>query len=188
MVQRAKPILPDSVLGELLTSADLKTAFSQNGLFDQLKKALAERMLKAELEHHLSEDETGNVHNGFGHKTVQSPVNAPPRPLRSSGQAVQAVKGGDDGGISRRDLPAFEFQPVKEIVNDREASGLFVVSLDNRPGRRGAMRSVEHCVPSSGIVIPMLDRRFIDQTDLPVSQRVFPAHRKSLLLFRLRNV
>ena len=107
MVQRAKPKVPDSVLGELLTSADLKTAFSQNGLFDQLKKALAERMLRAELEHHLSEDETGNVRNGFGRTTVQSPVNAPLRPLRSSGQDVKSVKGADDGGISWRDLPAF---------------------------------------------------------------------------------
>ena len=76
MVQRAKPLVPDSVLDELLAGADLKTAFSQNGLFDQLKKALAERMLKAELEHHLSEDETGNVRNGFGKKTVLSDAGA----------------------------------------------------------------------------------------------------------------
>ena len=87
MVQRAKPIVPEPVMDELLAGADLKTAFSQNGLFDQLKKALAERMLKAELEHHLSEDETGNVRNGFGRKTVPSPVNAAsPSPLIEPGR------------------------------------------------------------------------------------------------------
>ena len=76
MAQRAKPLVPDSVLDELLAGADLKTAFNRDGLFDQLKKALAERMLKSELEHHLSEDETGNVRNGFGKKTVLSDAGA----------------------------------------------------------------------------------------------------------------
>ena len=39
--------------------------------FDDLKKALAERVLSAEMDHHLAgEDEADNVRNGYGKKTV----------------------------------------------------------------------------------------------------------------------
>jgi hypothetical protein len=41
------------VLDELLAGADGKDVFGKNGLFDALKKALAERMLNAEMDHHL---------------------------------------------------------------------------------------------------------------------------------------
>ena len=50
--------------------ADAKTAFDPNGLLDELKKALAERALNAEMEHHLATDESGNSRNGYGQKTV----------------------------------------------------------------------------------------------------------------------
>jgi hypothetical protein len=39
------------VLDELLAGADGKDVFGKNGLFDELKKALAERMLNAEMDH-----------------------------------------------------------------------------------------------------------------------------------------
>jgi hypothetical protein len=41
-----------------------------------LKKALAERALKAELDHHLSGDESGNTRNCYGKKTVLTDAGA----------------------------------------------------------------------------------------------------------------
>ena len=54
MARRKEPIIPDSILDQLLAGSDAKTAFESNGLLDQLKKALAERALNAEMDHHLS--------------------------------------------------------------------------------------------------------------------------------------
>ncbi len=54
----------------MLAGADARTAFEQKGLLDQLKKALTERALNAELDHHLVGDESGNRRNGYGRKTV----------------------------------------------------------------------------------------------------------------------
>ncbi len=70
MARRKEPVIPDAILDQLLAGADAKTAFDQNGLLDQLKKALTERALKAELDHHLAGDESGNRRNGYGRKTV----------------------------------------------------------------------------------------------------------------------
>jgi putative transposase len=53
-----------------LAGADPKTAFDPNGLLDELKKALAERALNAEMDHHLANEEAGNSRNGYGKKTV----------------------------------------------------------------------------------------------------------------------
>src|SRR5580692_9230027 len=62
---------PDAILDQLLGGADPKTAFDPNGLLDDLKKALAERALNAEMDHHLSgEAGAGNGRNGYGQKTV----------------------------------------------------------------------------------------------------------------------
>ena len=57
----------DELLDKLLAGADAKTAI---GLLDALKKALAERALNAEMDHHLAADESGNSRNGYGRKTV----------------------------------------------------------------------------------------------------------------------
>lgn len=71
MARRKEPIIPDSILDQLLAGSDAKTAFESNGLLDQLKKALAERALNAEMDHHLSGEPTaGNSRNGYGRKTV----------------------------------------------------------------------------------------------------------------------
>jgi putative transposase len=61
---------PDAVLDQLLAGADPKTVFEPNGLLDDLKKALAERVLNAEMDHHLAGEEPGNRRNGYGKKTV----------------------------------------------------------------------------------------------------------------------
>src|SRR5215210_8015630 len=70
MPRRKEPRIPDAILDQLLAGADPKTAFDPNGLLDDLKKALAERALNAEMDHHLAGEETGNSRNGYGHKTV----------------------------------------------------------------------------------------------------------------------
>jgi putative transposase len=71
MPRRKEPRIPDAILDQLLAGADPKTAFDPNGLLDGLKKALAERALNAEMDHHLAGDGgAGNSRNGYGEKTV----------------------------------------------------------------------------------------------------------------------
>ena len=70
MARRKAPHIPDAILDQLLAGADPKTAFDANGLLDGLKKALAERALNAEMDHHLASEEAGNSRNGYGRKTV----------------------------------------------------------------------------------------------------------------------
>jgi putative transposase len=53
MARRKVPYIPDQLLDQLLAGADPRTAFDPNGLLDRLKKALAERMLNAGMDHHL---------------------------------------------------------------------------------------------------------------------------------------
>ena len=50
MPRRKDPRIPDAVLDQLLAGADPKTVFDPNGLLDDLKKALAERVLNAEMD------------------------------------------------------------------------------------------------------------------------------------------
>lgn len=71
MARRKEPVIPDAILDQLLAGAEAKTAFESNGLLDQLKKALAERALNAEMDVHFSEGSVnGNTRNGYGKKTV----------------------------------------------------------------------------------------------------------------------
>ena len=70
MARRKEPKIPDAILDQLLAGADPKTAFDPNGLLDDLKKALAERALSAEMDHHLASGEASNSRNGYGKKTV----------------------------------------------------------------------------------------------------------------------
>ena len=69
MARRKQPVIPDAILDQLLGGADPKTAFAKDGLLDELKKALAERALNAEMDQHLASGE-GNSRNGYGGKTV----------------------------------------------------------------------------------------------------------------------
>src|SRR5918997_2111037 len=71
MARRKDPRIPDHLLDQLLAGAEAKSAFAKNGLLDALKKALAERALNAEMDHHLDqESEAGNTRNGYGRKRV----------------------------------------------------------------------------------------------------------------------
>src|SRR5512144_1601056 len=73
MARRKPPSIPDQLLDPLLAGADPKSAFAKDGLLDELKKALAERALNAEIDHHLDSgepDERTNSRNGYGRETV----------------------------------------------------------------------------------------------------------------------
>src|SRR4028119_762744 len=71
MARRKEPRIPDHLLDQLLAGAEAKSAFAKDGLLDELKKALAERALNAEMDHHLAgEGGGGNGRNGYGRKTV----------------------------------------------------------------------------------------------------------------------
>lgn len=65
--------ITSELLDSLLAGRDPKTIFAQDGLLDELKKALAERILSTELDHHPGQDEeqaVGNHRNGRSQKTV----------------------------------------------------------------------------------------------------------------------
>ena len=73
MPRRKQPSIPDALLDQLLDGADPRPAFNPDGVIDALKKALAERMLNAEMDQHLSgeaADGRPNTRNGFGQKTI----------------------------------------------------------------------------------------------------------------------
>jgi putative transposase len=73
MARRKEPAIPDHLLDQLLGGADPRAALAKDGLLDTLKKALAERALNAEMDHHLETGEgdgPANSRNGYGHKTV----------------------------------------------------------------------------------------------------------------------
>jgi putative transposase len=69
----ARSTIKTELLDELLEGRDPKTVFESEGLLDELKKALAERILSAEMDHHLGqepEQAAGNHRNGSSPKTV----------------------------------------------------------------------------------------------------------------------
>ena len=55
MATKSNPIKSE-LIDELLSGRDPKTLFESEGLLDELKKALAERVLNAEMDHHLGQD------------------------------------------------------------------------------------------------------------------------------------
>jgi hypothetical protein len=62
-----------SLLDQLLAGRDAKEVFSKDGLLDDLKKTLSERILNAELDEHLGgerADGNPNRRNGHSKKTV----------------------------------------------------------------------------------------------------------------------
>ena len=53
MARRKSPIIPDELLDQLLAGRDPQATLGRDGLVDELKRALAERALNAEMDHHL---------------------------------------------------------------------------------------------------------------------------------------
>src|SRR5512135_2463992 len=76
MARRKQPNIPDQLLDQLLAGGDPRdTLAGKDGLLEALKKALAERALHAEMDHHLESGEPdGRPHtrNGYGRKTVRT--------------------------------------------------------------------------------------------------------------------
>jgi len=73
MTQRKKGAISAELLDQLLDGQDPSTALESGGLMGDLKKALAERMLNAEMDAHLADeaqDRAGNHRNGSSPKTV----------------------------------------------------------------------------------------------------------------------
>lgn len=73
MPRRKQPAIPNELLDQLLAGSDPGAALADGGLLDGLKKALAERALNAELDHHLENGEPDgrtNSRNGYGAKTM----------------------------------------------------------------------------------------------------------------------
>src|SRR3954463_14340066 len=73
MPRRKQPVIPDELLDQLLGGTDPRAALADGGLLDGLKKALAQRVLNAEMDHHLDGGEpdgrpTGR--NGWRAQTV----------------------------------------------------------------------------------------------------------------------
>ncbi|MBN3837739.1 IS256 family transposase, partial [Burkholderia sp. Ac-20344] len=73
-------LFPDELIDQLLAqvqSKDAESILGESGLAGQLKKQLAERMLAAELSHHLEAEteqgKAGNHRNGTSSKTVLTP-------------------------------------------------------------------------------------------------------------------
>ena len=75
MAKKTNPALSAELLDELLEGQDPAKVLQSDGLLGDLKKALAERMLNAELDAHLdceAEQSAGNHRNGSSLKTVRS--------------------------------------------------------------------------------------------------------------------
>ncbi|ONY76895.1 transposase, partial [Burkholderia cenocepacia] len=77
---KAPKLFPDELIDQLLAqvqSKDAESILGESGLAGQLKKQLAERMLAAELSHHLETEaeqgKAGNHRNGTSRKTVLTP-------------------------------------------------------------------------------------------------------------------
>lgn len=76
MAKNTPSPFPPELLDQLLAGRDPKSALDSSGLMGELKKALAERMLNAEMDVHLAEEaEAGipNHRNGASSKTVLTP-------------------------------------------------------------------------------------------------------------------
>ena len=71
MPPRKEPSIPNALLDDLLAGVDPAAALKSGEIFNALKKALAERVLNAEMDFHLKDEaEAGNSRNGYSSKTV----------------------------------------------------------------------------------------------------------------------
>jgi putative transposase len=108
MARRKPPIIPDDLLDQLLAGRDPQAALGRDGLVDELKRALAERALNAEMDHHLNGEAAEgrpNSRNGYGHKTLLTdsgklPISVPRDRLSSFDPQLIAKY--------RRRLPGFD--------------------------------------------------------------------------------
>jgi putative transposase len=108
MARRKAPVIPDELLDRLLAGRDPQAALGKDGLVDELKRALAERALNAEMDHHLDGEAAegrANSRNGYGQKTLLTdggklPISVPRDRLATFDPQLIAKY--------RRRLPGFE--------------------------------------------------------------------------------
>lgn len=82
------------LLDQLLGGADAKPALDKDGLSDELKKALAERALNAEMDHHLEAEAAegqSNRRNGYGKKTVLTETGRSSWTSRATGRELRSA-------------------------------------------------------------------------------------------------
>ena len=71
MSRRKDPSISNELLDQLLAGGAASAAFDQGGLLDNLKKALTERALNAEMDYHLGqEDQADNNRNGVAQERI----------------------------------------------------------------------------------------------------------------------
>ena len=159
------------LVDELLKDADPKKVFGAEGLLDDIKKALAERMLSAELDEHLAAESAeadaaagaGNHRNGYSKKTVLTDTGKLdldiPRDRRGSFEPRLIAKyqrrfpGFDDKIVSMyaRGMSVREIQGHLRELYGIEASPQLVSTitdavLPSRSGSRGRWkRSIRSC-------------------------------------------
>lgn len=71
--------ISDELLDQLIGDRDPQGLFHTGDLFDELKRRFAERMLDAEVAHHLAQPDevaAGNTRNDHNHKTVLTSTSA----------------------------------------------------------------------------------------------------------------
>ena len=76
-------------LDGLLAGRDPQAVFAKDGLFDELKKALAERVLNAEMDDHLKGDAAAgkrNSRNGYSKKRVLTETGSSICPFLATGR------------------------------------------------------------------------------------------------------
>ena len=168
MPRRKPPVIADALLDQLLDGADARTAFDTDGVLDQLKKALAERALNAEMDHHLVNGESGNSRNGYGRKTVTTGTGKIeleiPRDRAGSFDPALIAKYQRLPGLRREDH--LHVRPRHERARDRRARpralrGRGLAGPDQRPQALQAPILAFGCaVVSFGLGIRCLARLF----------------------------
>ena len=74
MSRRKEPVIPSDLLDQLLAGGDAAAALQQGGLLDSLKKALAERALIAEMDHHLGHEAASELVKSGGDLLTRSEI------------------------------------------------------------------------------------------------------------------
>jgi putative transposase len=89
------------LLDQLLAGRDPKDVFNKDGLVDELKKALSERILNAEIDEHLDGDggeAKGNHRNGYSKKSVLTGTSKMTLSVRWPGAGRKALIPNELGG------------------------------------------------------------------------------------------
>ena len=79
-----RSVIPDGLLDQLLAGCDPQAALGRDGLVDELKRALMERALNAEMDHHLGGEAAegrANSRKDCGRKTVLTGTGKLPIPV-----------------------------------------------------------------------------------------------------------